>query len=148
MESVMTIDTSGRWWTGTEFSDVAEYLRALTAAGHPVSEVTQSKCRCGGTVFSLLRDDEEGCAQRVCRACGERAFIADSAEAWDEAQPTVAVCPCGGEHSEIGVGFSMRTDGEIEWVTVGQRCIRCGVLGSSVDWKIDYAPSGHLRTQA
>lgn len=141
----MTIDTTGRWWTGTEFRDVEAYLRALTASGHPVSEVVQSKCSCGGTVFSLLHDDEEGCAQRLCRACDERAFIADSAEIWTEATPTWVVCPCGSRDAEIGVGFSTRPDGEIQWVTIGHRCTQCGVLGSSVDWKIDYAPTAHLR---
>ena len=144
----MAIDTSGRWWTGTEFRDIDEYLRALTASGYPVSEVVQSKCSCGGTVFSLLRDEEEGCAQRLCRACGERAFIADSAEIWDEAEPAPAVCPCGSKYAELGVGFSNRRDGEIQWVTVGQRCVQCGVLGSFVDWKIDYAPTDHLRRLA
>jgi hypothetical protein len=143
----MALDTSGRWWRGDEFADLAAYLRALTADGYPVGDVRQCVCRCGGTVFRLLADAEEGCAARACAACGERAFIADSAEAWGEATPEPAVCPCGSDEAELGVGFSDRADGEVRWVTVGQRCARCGVLASSVDWAVDYAPTAHLRSQ-
>ena len=31
----MTIDKSGTWWKGTEFADIAEYLRDVTADGYP-----------------------------------------------------------------------------------------------------------------
>jgi hypothetical protein len=31
--------------------------------------------------------------------------------------------------------------------TFGERYMRCGVLGSFVDWKIDYGPTDHLFTQ-
>jgi hypothetical protein len=143
----MALDTSGRWWRGTEFADLAAYLRALTADAHPVGDVRQCVCRCGGMVFRLLADADEGCVLRVCVACGERAFIADSAEAWDDASPEPAVCPCGAGEAELGVGFSDRAEGEVRWITVGQRCARCGVLASAVDWEVDYAPTAHLRSR-
>lgn len=143
----MVLDTSGRWWRGTEFADISEYLRALTATGYQVADVRQSVCHCGGTVFCLFGDAEQGCAQRVCSRCGTSAFLGDSAEFWAEAEPELWVCPCGGAEAELGVGFSEREGGEIRWITVGQRCARCGVLASLVDWKIDYAPTAHLRSQ-
>jgi hypothetical protein len=95
----------------------------------------------------LEADQEEGCARRICSACVQSEFIGDSAEVWEEAEPEKCICPCKGDQFEIGIAFSRRADGEVRWMTVGERCIRCGVLGSCVDWKIDYAPSQHLLTQ-
>lgn len=84
--------------------------------------------------------------QRGCDACGATAFIADSKEYWEDAEPGEAACPCGSERFETGVAFSIRDDGEVCWVTVGARCMSCGVLGVYADWKIDYSPSDHLLT--
>jgi hypothetical protein len=77
-------------------------------------------------------------------ACGASAFLCDSEEYWDDADPDDAACPCGGEVLEIGVAFSLRDDGDVRWITVGGRCVACGVLGVYTDWKIDYSPTGHL----
>jgi hypothetical protein len=144
----VTIDRSAKWWTGTEFADVAEYLRACTADGYPAQEITQSVCSCGGKVFLLAGDPEEGCAQRTCISCQASAFIGDSGEYWAEADPEQCVCPvCQGRHYEIGVGFSLRDDGDVRWITVGERCVNCGLLGSFVDWKIDYSPTDSLLRQ-
>ena len=142
----MALDTSGRWWTGTEFGDLIQYLRALTAEGYPADEVRQSVCTCGSTTFHLEADREAGCARRVCVACSSSAFIADSAEVWAEAEPEQVRCPCGGRQLELGVAFSKRLNGEVRWVTVGQRCLACGVLASFADWEIDGAPTAHLLT--
>ena len=141
----MAIDTSGQWWRGKTFSDLAEYIRTLTSEGYPATSVRQSICRCGSTTFRLLFDADEGCARRQCTRCSELAFIGDSAELWDSASPTAATCPCGSTDLELGIGFSERPDGEIRWITVGQRCTRCGVLAAFVDWGVDYAPTSHLR---
>ena len=48
---------------------------------------------------------------------------------------------------EIAVAFSHREDASVRWVTVGERCTKCGVLGAAVDWKIDYPPTEHLYDQ-
>ena len=144
----MTIDKSGQWWKGTEFADVAEYLRDQTADGYPADEVVQSVCTCGHTVFRLEVDEDEGCARRTCAACRKQAFICDSEEFWDEAEPMKLACPCRGRLFEVGVAFSKREDGDVRWITIGRRCVKCGVLGSPVDWKIDYGPTDHLLSQA
>ena len=79
----------------------------------------------------------QGCAQRCCRACASSAFIGGSEEFWESAAPGDAAFPCGEETFEVAVGYSVRSDDEIGWITVGGRCIECGVLGVYVDWKID-----------
>ncbi len=142
----MAIDQSGKWWKGSDFSDLAEYIRVLTEEGYPAETIVQSVCTCGHSVFRLFVDADEGCAQRRCMACGEATFIGDSAEYWDEAEPKKVRCPCKHDQFEVGVGFSFRDNDEVKWITVGERCMRCGVLGSAVDWKIDYEPSRHLLT--
>ncbi|SPL94568.1 unnamed protein product [[Actinomadura] parvosata subsp. kistnae] len=42
------------------------------------------------------------------------------------------------------MGFALRGDGEVRWVSVGLRCLRDGSLGVYADWKIDYSPTAHL----
>lgn len=146
--SHVAIDASGRWWRGETFDDLDAYIREYTAEGYPATVIRQCRCECGGTVFGLRGDQDEGCARRTCRACGSKTFIADNAEFWVDAEPRTSRCPCKGLDYELGVGFSMRDDGGVRWITVGQRCVACGVLASFVDWKIDYEPSVHLVDQA
>lgn len=73
---------------------------------------------------------------------------ADFRALWEDAEPRTVRCLCGHGVFEVGVGFSLRADREVRWVTVGERCVRCGVLGSCADWKIDYSPSRHLLDSA
>lgn len=74
-------------------------------------------------------------AERECSGCGSRAFIADSAECWNEEsweddEPGAAGCPCGSEEFEAVVAFSLGDDGSVRWVTMGPavrqaRILRC-----------------------
>jgi hypothetical protein len=66
----------------------------------------------------------------------------------DEAEPKKLSCrPCRGRLFELGVAFSRDEDGDVRWITLGERCVRCGVLGAFADWKVDYAPTEHLLSQ-
>jgi hypothetical protein len=133
---------------GLDFANLEQSIRDLTADGYPAERVVQSVCGCGGSIFRLDVSPNEGCARRTCAVCGESAFICDSADSWDEAEPDAVVCGCGSQQFEIGVAFAFRDDGDVKWITVGTRCTACGVLGSPVDWKIDYGPTDHLLRQA
>jgi hypothetical protein len=144
----MAIDKSGKWWKGETFDDLAQYIRLLTEDGYGADRVLQCRCTCGGTVFRLAADRDEGCAERLCASCKSKAFIADSAEGWNEAKPKGVRRVCGSTDLELGVGFALRPDDEVKWITVGHRCTRCGVLASFVDWQIDYAPSKQLLEMA
>jgi hypothetical protein len=79
-------------------------------------------------------------------ACARQAFIADSDEYSDKAAPGGAQFPCAEEAFELGVAFSLREGGDVRWITVGGRCVACGILGAYVDWKIDYSPTDLLLT--
>lgn len=140
----MTIDKSGKWWKGSSFEDVTEYIKLYMADSYPVKQVVQSICNCGNVTFTLKVDPEEGCAQRTCTACNKSTYIVDSDEIWMYARPEKVRCPCRNTVFEIGVGFSFRDDENINWVTIGHRCINCGILASSADWEINYGPSSHL----
>jgi hypothetical protein len=150
----MTIDTSGQWWVGTEAVDAEAYVRALEAEGHTVHETRLCKCDCGSLEFTLEADRDEGCARRKCCHCGAHHFICDSAEYWDEAASETCACAvCGRSHFNLAVGFSLyeadeREDRDVRWVSVGNRCLTCGTLGSFIDWKVGYGDSYQLLDQA
>jgi hypothetical protein len=87
------------------------------------------------------------------RACGAKHFICDSAEYWNEADPKQWACTeCGNQECNLGVGFSLYEEEDqrrdVRWISVGNRCTKCGTLGSFVDWKIGYGPSDQLLNQA
>jgi hypothetical protein len=136
------------WWTGDNAEDLAEYLHRFEAGGYPVHQVVQARCPfCESNAFRALVDGEEGCVQRRCVMCGSIQFVADSHEGWDHARPEPLICPCGAEVFELSVGFSMRPDGEVRWISVGARCLTDGVLGVCADWEISYGPTQHLFTE-
>ncbi len=141
----MAIDSSGQWWRGTEAADLDAYLREFSAGGYPVGSVVHASCaHCGSDRFTLMVDDEAGCAGRRCASCHDLHWMLDSAEYLEEAELEEAQCPCGGELFELAVGFALRDTGEVRWVYVALRCVADGVLGVYADWKIDYSPTDHL----
>jgi hypothetical protein len=141
----MTIDASGEWWVGTEAADLEPFLKDYEAGGYPVSKVVPVACACGSSHFEVALADDEDAVRRACVRCGAEALMLDSAEHWDdEEEHDECACPCEGEVFEAAVGFAHRKDGSIKWVSVGLRCVECGILGVYADWKIDYEPSAHL----
>ncbi|WP_329021827.1 MULTISPECIES: hypothetical protein [unclassified Streptomyces] len=126
-------------------ADLAAFLRNADD-GRPVKIVASVCDGCGGGVFSVLVDDVEGGAERMCVGCGGHAFIADSEEFWEDADPGEACCPCESDEFEAAVAFSLADDGSVRWVTVGLRCQKNGDVGIYADWKIDYGPTDHLLT--
>jgi len=143
----MSIDTSGKWWKGSEPSDMEEYLEAYSSdGGCPTEEYAFAKCSCGSVEFELEADDNEGCAKRFCAKCKKEHFICDSEEYWEDAEPERWGCiGCGSHSTNIGVGFALYPEEkEIKWLYVGVRCIKCGILGCFAGWKVGYAPSRQL----
>jgi hypothetical protein len=141
----MAIGRSGQRLPETAAAELDAYLREFQASGYPVARVVHAACaRCGGSEFGMRVDDEAGYADRTCHLCGDRFVMLDAPDVAEDADPGDAACLCGGERFDVAVGFALREDGEVRWVSVGLRCTADGVLGVYVDWKIDYSPSGHL----
>jgi len=142
----VSIDTSGKWWIGSEPVDIQGFLKEYSSQGHEVNEFRLARCDCGSEVFYLDADDTEGAAKRQCVKCGKEHFICDSEEYWGETDPKWCMCvECGGESVNVGVGFSLYEDtGDVRWLYVGVRCVTCGILGCFAGWKVAYGPSHHL----
>ncbi|WP_216858070.1 hypothetical protein [Actinomadura verrucosospora] len=141
----MAIDASGEWWRGESAADLAGYLEELAAGGYLVGRVVEAVCAgCGGQAFRLRADCAEGAVERSCVGCGQGVLMLDSAEYWSDAEPEAVVCPCGADVFDVAVGFSMRPDDSVRWISVGIRCVADGVLGRCADWKIDHESSRHL----
>jgi hypothetical protein len=135
----MSIETSGKWWKGSEFADIADYLKALKPGGYDVDDVQQSVCQCGSTHFRILVDRDDELSQRECADCGTKLCIADSEEFWNEASPKKIRCPCKKDLYEIGIGIKLSESRDwVRWMSVGLRCVTCGVLSFPVDWKTDF----------
>jgi hypothetical protein len=142
----MPIDTSGKWWVGSEAQDLAAYLEAYSSDNCKATAFRLSKCTCGSIEFHLDADDTEGVARRTCVNCGSECYICESEEFWAEAQPERWGCiECGSARANVGVGFAMYDDDPtgVKWVYVGERCTGCGVLGCFAGWKV--AESDALR---
>ncbi|WDZ84580.1 hypothetical protein [Micromonospora cathayae] len=136
-------------WQGDDFDDLATYIRHHQAGGYPVQHVKDVGCRhCDGKTFHVTVDDEEGCALITCHDCQTGTPIADSADYLEDADLEECACPCGGETFTVGVGYAMNTDNEVRWISLGLRCLTDGTLGVYTDWKIDYAPTAHLLSNA
>ncbi|MFC7550518.1 hypothetical protein [Plantactinospora sp. GCM10030261] len=141
----MAIGRSGQRRLETAAAELDAYLREFRAGGYPVARVVHAACaRCGRSEFGVRVDDDAGYAERTCHGCGDRRVLLDALDVAEDADPGDAACPCGGERFDVAVGFALREDGEVRWVSVALRCTADGALGVYADWKIDYSPSGHL----
>lgn len=147
----MTIDTSGKWWKGSEAEDLEEYLHALSAQSYPTTEFRLSKCGCDSVQFILEYAPAEGVARRICVVCFKNHFICGSEEYWSQdLKPKKYKCiTCKSKVANLGVGFALCKDRTaVHWLYVGSRCAKCGVLGSCVDWKVGHEPSLELLSEA
>ena len=103
-----------------------ELLRYAAENGYPVHHFADAVCTCGGKVFRLALDDDEGAAVRTCVACGSEHPIGDSAEYLDGAELEECACSCGREELEITVGVSLYRDSEdVRWLYLACRCPGC-----------------------
>lgn len=138
------IDKSKEFWTGNDGADIAEYLRSIPDC--EVSDVAPVQCsECGGVEFMLESDTNEGAIEVECAKCHHKKLLLDSADFWEDSEPEKVLCPtCGGERFNVGVGFARRETGEVKWVYIGNRCVKCSLLGFCCDWKIDYGPTDEM----
>jgi ribosomal protein S27AE len=119
--------------------DLDAFLKQHGADGYPVDEIRHCGCdRCGATVFEVHGVIGEQLVRRVCRTCGDRRFIADSGEYWDERQHYVAVCTCDSESFTVAVGYSLYAPDVpgIRSVATAERCVACGQVASLAEWML------------
>jgi hypothetical protein len=97
-----------------------------------------SVCNCGNQTFTVLLDDNEGCAARTCVACEDQQPIADGEEYLDEADLGECACPCGQNAFEVTAGVSLYDDStDVKWFYLGLRCPSCELAAVYGDWKCE-----------
>lgn len=145
----MALEKRGKWWYGESQIDIrTEITRYSKLNGYLAEKFADAVCTCGSRVFSLLLDDNEGVATRVCIACDAEAHpIGDSADFMEQAEEEECACPCGQESFEITVGVSLYADSEdVRWLYLGCRCPTCGLTAVYGDWKNEF--NGYLELLA
>jgi hypothetical protein len=142
-------DVSNPAQSGAPSAALSEYITNFGGGTEvPVSVLARSQCaECGGTSFWMRCSEEEGVAQRMCTGCKRTDFIGDSEEHWAKADVGDATCPCGKQEFEVGVGFCVDAEGDVNWMIVGAACLACGEPGVYADWCIDYTPNKQLLDQ-
>ncbi len=118
-------------------SDIREQLSDYSRANaYPIEHFADAICVCGGTIFVLFLDDNEGAAKRVCVACQNEHPIGDSEDYLEEAALEEAECPCGAGEFEITAGVALyRQSDAVKWFYLGCRCVACGLVACYGDWK-------------
>lgn len=141
--NVMALTKRGKFRYGDNREDIrAEIIRYSEKNEYVAQHFADAVCKCGGQLFHVQLDDNEGVAIRVCVACNQEHPIGDSAEYLDDAEPGQCACPCGQETFEVTVGVSLYDESEdVRWLYLGFRCPACGLTAVYGDWKnefIDY----------
>jgi hypothetical protein len=136
----MALIKRGTYRYSDDQSDVREeILRYSKLNGYVVHHFADAACSCGGKVFVLLLDGNEGAAVRKCAVCNSEHPIGDSGEYLKDAELEVCACPCGGEKFEITVGVSLYENSEdVRWLYLGCRCPSCGITAVYGDWKNEF----------
>lgn len=139
------IDTSKKYRTGDSADDIDEYLKEYSEDDS--IDVRPVICHsCGSDTFYLRVDQDEDAIQVECSECKCKKILLDCDEVWEDASPRLGKCPVCKSSKEynVRVGFVRRENGSVKWVYIGNRCTNCGVLGSYLDWKVDYEPTDEM----
>lgn len=136
----MALKCRGKNRYGDNQADIREeLLRYSKLGGYLVHHFADSVCKCGGRVFQIALDENEGAAVRTCISCLNEHAIGDSDEFLDEAELGQCACPCGAEQFEVTVGVSLYDDSEdIRWMYLGCRCPKCELTAVYGDWKNEF----------
>jgi len=136
----MALKKRGKHQYGDSQEDIREeILRYSRQNGYDAEHFADAVCKCGRRQFSVLLDDNEGAAIRICALCKHEHPIADSQEYLDGAELGECACPCGHETFEVTVGVALYVESEdVRWLYLGFRCPTCGLTAVYGDWKNEF----------
>jgi hypothetical protein len=136
----MALKKRGKYRYGDSQADIREeLLRYSKSNAYPAEHFADALCKCGGKLFRLALDDNEGAAVRSCLACKTEHPMGDSGEFLEEAELEECACPCGHEEFEITVGVSLYEGSQdVKWLYLGCRCPKCGLTAVYGHWKNEY----------
>lgn len=134
----------GPFWYGDTPADIREILAAHPAhSALPCTHFADVVCECGGRVFDLLIDNEYREADFCCVACPRNYLfhLADNDGHYEgdpRSDTDFCACPCDDDphcRLEIVVGVRLVIGSDVpQQVSIGCRCIKCGLTASYVDW--------------
>jgi hypothetical protein len=136
----MVLKKQEEQWYGDNQEDICpELLRYSRENSYLVQHFADAVCQCGGRLFNVLLDDNEGAATRTCVACDHQHPIGDSEEYLADAELDECTCLCGKDVFEVTVGVSLYDESEdVRWLYVGCRCPACGLTAVYGDWKNEF----------
>ena len=74
----MTLTKRGNYYYGDCQTDIREELKRYSAKNaYPIDHFADCVCDCGGRLFELHVDENNGVAGRTCVACGHEHVMAD-----------------------------------------------------------------------
>ncbi len=133
----MALHKKGKFYYGDSQADILEELSRYSQLNeYPAVHFADAVCICGGKLFNLAIDDNEGAAVRRCKKCRNEHPIGDSAEFLENAELEECECPCTSESFEITVGVALYENSEdVKWIYIGCRCENCGLTACYSDWR-------------
>lgn len=136
----MALTKKGKFNYGDGYPDLQDEIRDYSRRNrYPATQFANAFCSCGGSVFQVKLDEEEGVAVRICLACGLEHAVGDSKEYLDDATLEECECPCCSASFEMSVGLALYADSsDVKWIYLGLRCVECGLVACYGDWKNEY----------
>lgn len=136
----MVLRKEGEWKYGDSQDDIREVILGYSQSnGYPATEYADAVCKCGGYLFRLRIDDDQGAAVRTCDACGRVHPIGDSQAFLPGANLRECECPCGSDLFEITAGVALYPwSDDVRWLYLGCRCPECELTAIYGDWKNEY----------
>lgn len=135
----MALTKKGKYWYGSELADTKiEIQQYSDLNGYKAVKFNESVCTCGGRIFKLETDEDEGVARRTCTACGAVHLMGDSADYAEDANPEEHECICLAQEFELVSGVALYADSnDVRWYYIGCRCTKCHLVGVFADWKCE-----------
>lgn len=100
------------------------------------------KCaHCDCDTFTVVMNENEGVAARICTSCKAEHGIGDSDEFIDDVDEVYPIeCTCGANEFRIiaGVALYQATE-DVRWFYLGCECVECGLSGVYGDWKNEFS---------
>lgn len=119
-------------------SQIVEYS---TKNAYVAEHFATPKCgECGCEIFTVLMNENEGVAARVCTTCNAEKGIGDSDDFVDGVEEIYTLeCTCGASQFKIMAGVALYEGSEdVRWFYLGCECVACGLSGVYGDWKNEF----------
>jgi hypothetical protein len=103
---------------------------------------------CEGVDFQLRIMRDEAVATVCCAGCSANYLLLDSKDYWFDViqagYPRLTRCSCKSESFRLRIDYSIRDDGDVDYIEVHSICSACAKTRRQLDFEIDYIGTGHL----